>query len=96
MAVKLTEKYLAPFVSPKELEGIAPMVAQHDKEEVVRIKAAAQRIQKDSKALVVIGIGGSYLGARSAIELMKGTFYNSLRKAAPRSSSPAAISPALI
>ena len=107
MAVKLKEKYLAPFVSPKELEGIAPMVAaaarqveegsglgndflgwvhlptQHDKEEVVRIKAAAQRIQKDSDVLVVIGIGGSYLGARSAIELMKGTFYNSLRKGCP-------------
>ena len=107
MAVKLKEKYLAPFVSPKELEGIAPMVAaaarqveegsglgndflgwvhlptQHDKEEVVRIKAAAQRIQKDSDILVVIGIGGSYLGARSAIELMKGTFYNSLRKGCP-------------
>ena len=107
MAVKLQEKYLAPFVSQKELEGIAPMVAaaarqvedgsglgndflgwvhlptRHDKEEVVRIKAAAQRIKKDSDVLVVIGIGGSYLGARSAIELMKGTFYNSLRNGCP-------------
>ena len=42
------------------------------------MKAAAERIKKDSDVLVVIGIGGSYLGARSAIELMKGTFCNSL------------------
>lgn len=102
MAMKLKEQYLAPFVSPQELEGIAPMVAaaarqveeasglgndflgwvhlpaRHDKEEVLRMKAAAERIKKDSDVLVVIGIGGSYLGARSAIELMKGTFCNSL------------------
>lgn len=107
MAMKLKEKYLAPFVSPKELEGIAPMVAaaarqveeasglgndflgwvhlptRHDKEEVVRIKAAAERIKKNSQVLVVIGIGGSYLGARSAIELMKGTFYNGVREGCP-------------
>jgi len=103
MAMKLKESYLAPFVSPRELEGMAPMVAaaarqveegsglgndflgwvhlptRHDQEEVRRIKAAAEKIQKDSQVLIVIGIGGSYLGARSAIELMKGTFYNQLR-----------------
>ncbi len=108
MAMKLTEKYLAPFVAPWELTGMAPMVAaaakqveegcglgndflgwvhlptQHDKEEVVRIKAAAERIKKDSQVLVVIGIGGSYLGARSAIELMKGPFYSSLGKDGPQ------------
>ncbi len=108
MAMKLTEKYLAPFVAPWELTGMAPMVAaaakqveegcglgndflgwvhlptQHDKEEGVRIKAAAERIKKDSQVLVVIGIGGSYLGARSAIELMKGPFYNSLGKDGPQ------------
>ena len=96
MAMKLKEQYLAPFVSPEELEGMAPMVAaaaqeveegtgrgndflgwvhlptRHDREEVRRIKAAAEKIRRDSEVLVVIGIGGSYLGARSAIERMKG------------------------
>ena len=41
----------------------------YDKEEFARIKAAAKKIQSDSQALVVIGIGGSYLGARGVIEL---------------------------
>ena len=64
--------------------GWVHLPTQHDKEEVVRIKAAAERIKKDSQVLVVIGIGGSYLGARSAIELMKGPFYNSLGKDGPQ------------
>lgn len=52
----------------------------YDKEEFARIKKAAAKIQSDSDALVVIGIGGSYLGARAAIEFLGHTFYNNLPK----------------
>jgi len=55
----------------------------YDRDEVERIKAAAQKIKSDSAVLVVIGIGGSYLGARSAIELIKSPFYNALPKDTP-------------
>lgn len=48
----------------------------YDKEEFARIKKAAEKIRSDSKVLVVIGIGGSYLGARAAIEFLKDSFYN--------------------
>ncbi|CDN44032.1 MULTISPECIES: glucose-6-phosphate isomerase [unclassified Paenibacillus] len=50
----------------------------YDKEEFARIKAAAEKIKSDSEALVVIGIGGSYLGARAAIEMLSHSFYNIL------------------
>jgi glucose-6-phosphate isomerase len=53
----------------------------YDRAEFARIKAAAKRIQSDSDALVVIGIGGSYLGARAAIEALRHQFYNNLPKA---------------
>ncbi len=48
----------------------------YDKDEYKRIKAAAKKIQEDSEVLVVIGIGGSYLGARAAIDFLNHTFYN--------------------
>ena len=51
-----------------------------DQEEYARIKAAAKKIREDSDVLIVIGIGGSYLGARAAIEFLKGSMYNSLPK----------------
>ena len=47
---------------------------EYDKEEYARIKKAAAKIQKDSDVLVVIGIGGSYLGAKAVIEAMKNYF----------------------
>ena len=52
----------------------------YDKEEFGRIKKAAEKIQKDSDVLLVIGIGGSYLGARAAIEFLSHSFYNNLPK----------------
>jgi len=55
----------------------------YDKEEFARIKKAAERIKSDSDVLVVIGIGGSYLGARAAIEFLKSPFYNNLKKDTP-------------
>lgn len=52
----------------------------YDKEEFSRIKQAAKKIQNQSDALVVIGIGGSYLGAKAAIEALSHTFYNQINK----------------
>ncbi|MBQ9512494.1 MAG: glucose-6-phosphate isomerase [Lachnospiraceae bacterium] len=53
---------------------------QYDKEEFARIKAAAEKIKNDSEVLLVIGIGGSYLGARAAIEFLRHSFYNVVDK----------------
>lgn len=50
----------------------------YDKEEFSRIKEAAAKIQQDSQVLIVIGIGGSYLGARAAIEFLRHGFYNNV------------------
>lgn len=55
----------------------------YDKAEFTRIQAAAAKIKKDSQVLLVVGIGGSYLGARSAIELLRSPFYNNLKKDTP-------------
>ena len=63
--------------------GWVNLPRDYDKEEYERIKAAAAKIQSDSKALVVIGIGGSYLGARAAIELLCSNNYNLLKKDTP-------------
>lgn len=59
--------------------GWVNLPADYDKEEFARIQAAAAKIQKSCQVLVVIGIGGSYLGARAAIEFVKGSMYNSVR-----------------
>lgn len=63
--------------------GWVDLPVNYDKEEFDRIKKAAKKIQSDSKALVVIGIGGSYLGARAAIEFCKSQNYNLLKKDTP-------------
>lgn len=63
--------------------GWVNLPTDYDKEEFARIKKAAEKIKKDSKVLIVIGIGGSYLGARAAIEALKSTLYNSLKKDTP-------------
>lgn len=60
--------------------GWLDLPVNYDKEEFARIQAAAKKIQKDSDVLVVIGIGGSYLGARAAIEFCKGQMYNGVRE----------------
>ncbi|MEE0945532.1 MAG: glucose-6-phosphate isomerase [Acutalibacteraceae bacterium] len=64
--------------------GWTDLPVNYDKEEFERIKKAAEKIKKDTDILIVIGIGGSYLGARAAIEFLKGPFYNSLRKDVPQ------------
>ena len=63
--------------------GWLDLPTNYDKEEFSRIKAAAQKIKRDSQVFIVIGIGGSYLGARAAIELIKSPLYNSLKKDTP-------------
>ena len=60
--------------------GWIDLPVNYDKEEFSRIKKAAAKIQKDSEVLIVIGIGGSYLGARAAIEFLRHSFYNSVSK----------------
>ena len=60
--------------------GWVDLPVNYDKEEFARIKKAAAKIQADSDVLVVIGIGGSYLGARAAIEALRHSFYNSVDK----------------
>ena len=60
--------------------GWIDLPVDYDKEEFARIKAAAERIKGDSEVLVVIGIGGSYLGARAAIEFLRHNFYNMVSK----------------
>ncbi len=63
--------------------GWADLPTNYDKEEFERIKKAAAKIRSDSDVLIVIGIGGSYLGARAAIELLKSPLYNNLKKDTP-------------
>ncbi len=64
--------------SENDFVGWLELPTNYDKEEFERIKKSAERIQNDSDILVVIGIGGSYLGARAVIEALTSTFYNML------------------
>jgi len=63
--------------------GWVRLPADYDKEEFARIEKAAAKIRSDSQALVVIGIGGSYLGARAVIEALTSNNYNLTRKGSP-------------
>ncbi|MBE6855102.1 MAG: glucose-6-phosphate isomerase, partial [Ruminococcus sp.] len=63
--------------------GWLELPTNYDKDEFARIQAAAKKIQQTADILIVIGIGGSYLGARAAIELLKSPFYNNLKKDTP-------------
>ena len=63
--------------------GWLNLPTDYDKDEFARIKAAAKKIQGNSDVLIVIGIGGSYLGARAAIEFLKSPFYNNMKKNTP-------------
>lgn len=61
-----------------EFLGWMNLASNYEKKEIEKIKKAARKIRKDSEVLVVIGIGGSYLGARAVIESLNSTFYNYL------------------
>ena len=60
--------------------GWVDLPVNYDKDEFARIKAAAEKIQKQSEVLIVIGIGGSYLGAKATIDFLSSTFYNNLSR----------------
>lgn len=63
-----------------DFRGWLDLPSNYDKEEFARIKKAAEKIREDSEVFVAIGIGGSYLGARAAIDFLNNTFYNMLTK----------------
>ena len=81
---RLTEQAKDVLVSKSgagnDFLGWIDLPVDYDKEEFSRIEKAAEKIKKDSDVLIVIGIGGSYLGARAAIEFLRHGFYNSLPK----------------
>lgn len=81
---RLTEEAKAQLVSKSgagnDFVGWLDLPVEYDKEEFERIEKAALKIQSDSDVLIVIGIGGSYLGARAAIEFLRHGFYNNLPK----------------
>ena len=89
------EDYMKPFATlaydllksgkgqGNDFQGWLDLPVNYDKEEFARIKIAAEKIKKNSDILVVIGIGGSYLGARAAIEFVKSPLYNNLKKDTP-------------
>ena len=84
--------YLAPLVQAaheqlhnktgagNDFLGWLQLPTDYDKDEFARIKKAAEKIQSDSDVLLVVGIGGSYLGARAAIEALTHSFFNVLSK----------------
>lgn len=64
----------------KDFLGWVDLPCDYDKQEFERIQLASKKIQSNSDILIVIGIGGSYLGARAAIEMLSHTFYNNINK----------------
>ena len=75
--VETADKALRNGTGPgSDYIGWVDWPTNYDKEEFTRIKEAAKKIQTDSEVLIVIGIGGSYLGARAAIEFLNHSFYN--------------------
>ena len=87
-AVKASAELAAKTVADRsgagnDFLGWVDLPVDYDKEEFARIKAAAEKIRNNSDVLIVIGIGGSYLGARAAIEFLKSPLYNNLKKDTP-------------
>ena len=80
LAEAARETLVAKNGAGNDFLGWIDLPVDYDKEEFARIKKAAAKIQSDSEVLVVIGIGGSYLGARAAIEFLRHGFYNNITK----------------
>ncbi|RDW16080.1 glucose-6-phosphate isomerase [Oceanobacillus arenosus] len=77
--VKVAHDMLHDHKGPgSDFHGWVDLPSDYDKEEFSRIKKAAEKIRSNSEALVVIGIGGSYLGARAAVDALSHTFYNQI------------------
>ena len=82
--VNLADKMLREKSGPgNAFLGWLDLPENYDKEEFARIKTCAAKIQKSCDILIVIGIGGSYLGARAVIEYLKSPLYNNLKKDTP-------------
>lgn len=82
--VKLAHELLHSYSGQgSEFTGWLELPQNYDRDEIERVKLAAQKIKKDSDILVVIGIGGSYLGAKAAIEFLKSPNYNIKPKDSP-------------
>ncbi len=81
---KIHEEFQKKKDDEKEFLGWLELPTNYDKEEFERIKKAAKQIQSNSEILVVIGIGGSYLGARAVIESLSNTFANYQKQKMPR------------
>lgn len=82
--VKAAGELLASGKGPgSDFLGWVTLPEDYDKEEFARIQAAARRVKENSDVFIVIGIGGSYLGARAAIEFLKSDRYNALPKDTP-------------
>lgn len=77
------EKLMSGTGMGSDFLGWINLPKDYDKEEFARIKAAAARVKENSDVFIVIGIGGSYLGARAAIEYLKSDRYNDLKKDTP-------------
>lgn len=80
LALDAKELLVSKTGAGNDFLGWIDLPVDYDKEEFDRIKKAAARIQSDSEVLLVIGIGGSYLGARAAIEFLRHSFYNTVSK----------------
>ncbi len=83
VASEAHEKLITGTGEGNDFLGWVRLPENYDKEEFARIKIAAEKIKQNSDILVVIGIGGSYLGARAAIEFCKSPLYNNLKKDTP-------------
>lgn len=80
LALDAKEVLVSKSGAGNDFLGWIDLPVNYDKEEFARIKKAAAKIQSDSEVLIVIGIGGSYLGARAAIEFLRHSFYNVVDK----------------
>lgn len=80
LSMDAKEQLVSKSGAGNDFLGWIDLPVDYDKEEFARIKKAAEKIRSDSEVLVVIGIGGSYLGARAAIEFLRHGFYNNLPK----------------
>ena len=80
LAVDAKELLVSKEGAGNDFLGWIDLPVDYDKEEFARIQKAAEKIQSDSEVLLVIGIGGSYLGARAAIEFLRHSFYNMVSK----------------
>lgn len=76
-AAKILEEKSGPG---NDYVGWLDLPLNYDKDEFERVKKAAKRVQENADVLLVVGIGGSYLGARAAIEFLCNTFYNNMKK----------------